>query len=104
VTTSEHPAVPLGHQYAKTGPVFDCDFSSNKILYKFDTRGGESGSPLMVQANGRIQLIGVHTNWDVLDAKQVGQGTLLTDSVLGWVEQAINQLETVPALTFLRTV
>lgn len=102
VTPTEHAPVELGHMYAKEGPLFACDFSVNKVQYRFDTRGGESGSPLFNRPNGRCQIVGVHTNWEVADAKQVGGGTLITDQVLAWIGRAINNLQGVG--TFVRVV
>jgi len=102
VTPSEHPPVALGHMYAKEGPPSACDFSKNNVQYRFDTRGGESGSPMFNRPNGRYQVVGVHTNWGVADSKQVGEGTLITDLVLAWIKRAVVNLG--GAGTFIRVV
>ena len=101
---AERMPAPLGHQYDKTGPVYECDSSRHAIQYRFDTRGGESGSPLMIQTSGRLRLIGVHTSWTVAYDRQIGEGTLLTAAVRNWLEQAIYSLETMPTETFLRAL
>lgn len=104
VSPDMHPDVVLDHQYAKTGPVADYHLGNHSVSYQFDTRGGESGSPLFAMPSGRCQLIGVHTGWDVKNDRQVGEGTLLTDEKLRWVKQAIHQLETAHGGPFVLTV
>jgi V8-like Glu-specific endopeptidase len=103
LSPTEYPTVGLGHLYGKTGAVYGQDVSRNLIQYRFDTRGGESGSPIFVTGN-RWQQVAVHTNWAVVDDQQTGAGTLLTDAVLAWVEQAMQNLASVAAPTFVRTL
>ena len=71
------------------------DVSKNLLTYAFDTRGGESGSPTF-HASLRWQVIAVHTNFDVVDGKLVGQGTLLTDDVMAWIGRGIQVLKQNP--------
>ncbi len=92
---SEYPDVNVGSMYGTSGQPTGCDFSKNQLSYAFDTRGGESGSPLFYPPVG-WQVIAVHTNFDVVDGKLVGQGTLLTDDSMAWIRRAIQALQQKP--------
>ena len=92
---TEHPDANVGRMYGTSGQPSACDLAKNQLSYAFDTRGGESGSPLFY-SNLRNQVITVHTNFDVVDGKLVGQGTLLTDVVTAWIGRALQTLSQAP--------
>lgn len=92
---TEHPEVKVGWMYGTSGLPTDYNLSVNQLTYEFDTRGGESGSPLFYPGL-RYQVIAVHTNFDVVHGKLVGQGTLLTDAVVTWIGRAIEALKQKP--------
>jgi hypothetical protein len=92
---TEHPDVNVGSMYGTSGQPTCCDFSGNQLSYAFDTRGGESGSPLFFHGL-RNQVVAVHTNFNVVDARLMGQGTLLTVAVLEWIARAVKTLQTQP--------
>jgi V8-like Glu-specific endopeptidase len=86
---TEFPQIGIGHLYGKSGGVFDYHFEKNRLAYQFDTRGGESGSPVYVHAL-RDQQVGVHTHWE--SDETTGVATLITSDVLAWVKRAVQNL------------
>lgn len=92
VTPTEAPEIAVGPMYWQQGHVTSgYNAETNTASYELDTRGGHSGGPVIKTATNEI--VCLHVRFAVENAKQVGQGMMLTGSVHDWINAARQALQ-----------
>jgi len=93
--TDTSPKSYNGTQQTSTGPY--SGRSGNRLLYKVDTMGGNSGSPVMITSTGRA--IGVHTHGGCTSTGGANSGTYQAHTSYASARAALCRDVEFPALT-----
>mmetsp|Transcript_10688 Transcript_10688/g.13300 ORF Transcript_10688/g.13300 Transcript_10688/m.13300 type:complete len:152 (+) Transcript_10688:354-809(+) len=75
--------------YGMKGEVILKHPDKDLIFYKIDTAEGQSGSMILIDNNGTMNIIGVHTNGD--DIQRINFGTRIDKNKKDWIHDVINK-------------